>query len=193
MKKLPITQDSSTNIAFTDVDRNRMEIYMRENNFPLYLFTRYMYYAFIRPKELRMLRVKHVDTVGKYILVPGEISKNRKTESTPIIQPLLTLIDLAHHRPNDYLFGAALTPGKGTCSENTPYNWHVEALEAVGLKDQGYTLYSWKHTGAVNAYLSGVGIKQLQSLLRHSSVQITDIYLKSLGLRTDPNIENYNW
>ena len=54
-------------------------------------------------------------------------------------------------------------------------------------------LYFWKHTGAVNAYLSGVGIKQLQRLLRHSSVQITDIYLKSLGLRTDPNTESYNW
>jgi integrase len=66
-------------------------------------------------------------------------------------------------------------------------------LAEGGLRGKGYTLYSWKHTGAVNAHLSGVGIKQLQLMLRHSTVQMTDIYLKSLGLRTDPNIENYNW
>lgn len=61
------------------------------------------------------------------------------------------------------------------------------------LLGKGYPLYSWKHTGAVNAYRSGIGIKQLQRLLRHSTVQMTDIYLKSLGLKTDPNIENYSW
>ena len=70
---------------------------------------------------------------------------------------------------------------------------HTVALAEGGLKGRGYTLYSWKHKGAVNAYLSGVGIKQLQLMLRHSTVQMTDIYLKSLGLRTDTNIENYNW
>jgi site-specific recombinase XerD len=50
-----------------------------------------------------------------------------------------------------------------------------------------------KHTGAVNAYLSGVGFKALQRMLRHKSITVTDIYLKSLGLRTDPKTNTYNW
>jgi hypothetical protein len=49
---------------------------------------------------------------------------------------------------------------------------HTVALAEGGLKGRDYALYSWKHDGAVNAYLSGVGIKQLQLMLRHSTVQI---------------------
>ena len=56
------------------------------------------------------------------------------------------------YRPDDYLFGKNLKSGPNGCSENMPYNRHREALEAVGLQDHGYTLYSWKHSGAVNAY-----------------------------------------
>lgn len=152
-----------------------------------------MYFAFLRPRELRFLRVKHVKVGERAITIPGEIAKNRKMETVAIIHPLLDLIDLKGCKPDYYLFGAGLKPIPGQCSENSPLNWHTNALEACGLKNRGNTLYSWKHTGAVNAYRSGVDIKQLQALLRHSSIQITDVYLKSLGLRTDPNIAYYNW
>jgi len=193
IERLPETQLSTSNIAFTKEDQEKLEKYMIKNHYPLYLFTRYMYYAFIRPRELRFLRVKHVQAKNLTITIPGEIAKNRKTETVAIINPLLKLIDLNGFPANHYLFGAGLKPAKGQCSENSPLYWHTEALEACNLKGRGYTLYSWKHTGAVNAYLSGVGIKQLQAMLRHSTVQMTDIYLKSLGLRTDPKIESYDW
>jgi len=191
IEKLPETDNSEANISFTDTDREALEKYLIENNYPLYIFTRFIYYAFIRPKELRSMKVKHVK--DSYIVVPGEVSKNKKTETIPIIKPLKELINLQEVDPEYYLFGAGIVPAPGTCSENTPYNWHVDALKECGLGDKGYTLYSWKHTGAVNAYLSGVGIKELQKLLRHSKLEYTDIYLKSLGLRTDPNISDYNW
>jgi integrase len=193
ISKLPETQQSTRNIAFTKADQEVLEKYLLEQNYPLYLFTRYMYYAFVRPRELRFLRVKHVQVDNLTITVPGEIAKNRKTETVAIIKPLKVLVDLRGYEGNYYLFGTGLRPAKRTCSENTPLTWHTDALKACGLHGKGYTLYSWKHTGAVNAYLSGVGIKQLQLLLRHSTVQMTDIYLKSLGLRTDPNIGNYDW
>ena len=45
-----------------------------------------------------------------------------------------------------------------------------------------YTLYSWKHSGVVSAYNAGVDIKTIQRQCRHSSLEQTDVYLKSLGL-----------
>jgi integrase len=84
------------------------------------------------------------------------------------------------------LFGKNLEIGTAlSCQTNYPYNAHAAALVATGLDGLGYSLYSWKHTGAVRAYESGLDIKKLQRLLRHSSLTITDIYLRSLNVVND--------
>ena len=144
IERLPETQLSTSNIAFTKEDQEKLEKYMIENHYPLYLFTRYMYYAFIRPRELRFLRVKHVQAKNLTITIPGEIAKNRKTETVAIITPLLKLVDLNGVPPNHYLFGAGLKTAKGQCSENSPLNWHTDALEACKR--------TWLHTLFLETY-----------------------------------------
>ncbi|GAB3938776.1 phage integrase SAM-like domain-containing protein [Larkinella terrae] len=96
---LPKTQVSASNIAFTDDDRIVLEQYLKEHDYELFLFTRYLYFAFIRPRELRQLRIKNIDLTTKSIIIPGEIAKNRKTENTAIIPPLLAVIDLESYHP----------------------------------------------------------------------------------------------
>lgn len=186
---------TSKNIAFTDEDRAKVEEYLLEHEPGVYLFTRFLYYAFIRPGELLEIRFDHLHMRDGYITVHGLTSKNGKTETAQIIPALANEIQtrLEFQQPDHYLFSTGIKPGKYTLSKQVPFRRHEQVLENLGLLKKGYTLYSWKHTGAVNAYRAGVGIKELQSLLRHSSIQITDIYLKSLGLRTDPNLKNYSW
>jgi len=58
---------------------------------------------------------------------------------------------------------------------------HKHFLEKLGFDDR-HTLYSWKHTGVVKAYLAGVDIKSLQRQCHHHSIEMADNYLKSLGL-----------
>jgi len=48
------------------------------------------------------------------------------------------------------------------------------------------TLYSWKHTGGIDYYNVVKDPYPIMQQLRHHSLQITMIYLKSLGLQ--PNI-----
>lgn len=183
------------NIAFTDKDRATVEEYLLKHEPGVYFFTRLMYFAFIRPGELLKLQVRHVHMREGYITVHGLIAKNGKTETAQIIPALAHELQnrINFERPDHYLFSADMEPGQFPLSKQVPFRRHEKALRNLGLLEKGYTLYSWKHTGAVNAYRAGVGIKELQSMLRHSSIQITDIYLKSLGLRTDPNIKNYSW
>lgn len=183
------------NIAFTDEDRAKVEEYLVKHEPGVYLFTRLMYFAFIRPGEILKLQFSHIHMSDAYITVHGLISKNGKTETAQIIPALANELQsrLVFQNPDHYLFSTGIEPGKYPLSEQVPFRRHEKALEKLGLLKKGYTLYSWKHTGAVNAYRAGVGIKELQSMLRHSSIQITDIYLKSLGLRTDPNLKNYSW
>ncbi|MFN3380320.1 MAG: tyrosine-type recombinase/integrase [Runella zeae] len=186
-RKLPETE-TVKNVAFTREHQKIVENWMFENDFELYLFTRFMYHAFIRPKELRALTVTNVDLYARVITIQGTISKNRKNESVPINLTLFGLLSFLDGKMG-FLFGKNLVVGSRLkCQENEPYNRHAAALLACGLNGLGYSLYSWKHTGAVRAYQSGVDIKKLQRLLRHSSLTITDIYLRSLNVITD--IEN---
>lgn len=179
-RKLPETQ-TTKNVAFTKSHQRILEEYMLVNDYPLFLFTRFLYHAFIRPKELRNLQVKNLDFDNWCITVNGSFSKNRRNESVVMNQTLLQYAREFEDKEG-YLFGKNFKLGiNHQCSENYPYNRHAEALKQTGLEDLGYTLYSWKHTGAVRAYKSGVDIKKLQVLLRHSSLEITDIYLRSLN------------
>jgi integrase len=186
---------TSKNHAFTDEHRKVVEEYMLEHEPELYLITRFIYLAFIRPGELLQIRISDLSLDKNYITVSGKVSKSGKNETAQIIMPLrgeiIKRVDFS--RPDKLIFGTGMRPGYTECAKQVPFRRHEKVLKACGLGDSGYTLYSWKHTGAVNAYRAGVGIKELQSMLRHSSVQITDIYLKSLGLRTDPNLKNYSW
>jgi integrase len=174
---------TSKNIAFTDEDRAKVEQYLLEHEPGVYLFTRLMYFAFIRPGEILRLQFSHVHMRDSYITVHGLISKNGKTETAQIIPALAQELQtrLISQKPDHYLFSTGIKPGKYPLSKQVPFRRHEKALKELGLLEKGYTLYSWKHTGAVNAYRAGVGIKELQSMLRHSSVQMTDIYLKSLA------------
>jgi integrase len=54
-------------------------------------------------------------------------------------------------------------------------------LDSIDLP-KGYTFYSWKNTGAVMMYKNGVKMKYISLLMGHSSIEITDIYFKSLGI-----------
>jgi len=98
--------------------------------------------------------------------------------------------------PNDYfyfLFGKDLKASKYKASTNAAYSRHVKALTAVGVHGQGYDLYSWKHTGVVNAYKAGMDVKAIQAQGRHHSLEMTDIYLRGLGLSTQKLVEGMDW
>lgn len=174
--------ESTANIAFTKQHQILLEEWLKQNDPVLFLFTRFIYCAFIRPREIRQLTPKDIDLKRKTITIKGAIAKNKKTQTVPINK---SLFDLLGNIPpsNNFLFGKLLTwIGKGQCSENYAYNRHTVALKQTGLETYGYTLYSWKHTGACRAIEAGVNPRKLQGLLRHSSLEETDTYLRSLGL-----------
>ena len=80
---------------------------------------------------------------------------------------------------NDYLF-----PGNRTgnpVSKNMMSDRHMKILKSLEFT-KNHTLYGWKHTGVVKAFLAGVNIKSIQLQCRHYSIAETDNYLKSLGL-----------
>ncbi|MEO0684800.1 MAG: site-specific integrase [Cyanobacteria bacterium J06649_11] len=148
----------------------------------LSLFIDFIYFCFLRPKEIRYLRVDDIILEEQLIRIPGEVSKNKKTEFITIPDPLLPKLDfIKEMSPNDLLFpnyrDASKPLGKGYM-----YRFHKKFLERLCF-GKGYTLYSWKHTGAVAVAKKGVSLKQLQIQLRHYSLDQTDQYLRQMGVQ----------
>ena len=72
---------------------------------------------------------------------------------------------------------------------NTLPNHYRAYMRKMGFGSE-YSLYSWKHTGAIACVQAGVHVKQLQIQLRHSSLEMTDRYLRQLGVNDLEELEN---
>lgn len=187
------------NRAFTERDQLIVERIMQEKAPGLYLFTRIMYYNFIRPNELRQIRLRDIDFKRKTITIFGDGAKNHRQATIPIHPRLFQLIEEFKDLPKFfYLIGKGLKPGANSLSENAAYNKHCDILftaendNNLSLDEKDYTLYSWRHSGAIRAYEAGTDIKTLQFLFRHTTVQTTEIYLKSLRLNLN-NVILKDW
>lgn len=153
-----------------------------EQDSELGLFVRFLYFCFIRPRELRSLRVGDILLEEGEIRVPGKASKNAKTQFVVIpaaFRPCLA--GLYDRPPGEYVFPSPADRSK-RLGKNTMYRRHAKFLDALGF-GEGYTLYSWKHTGAVAAAKAGISIKELQLQLRHHSLDETDQYLRQMGVK----------
>jgi len=98
---------------------------------------------------------------------------------------------LATMQPDDYLF-VSVTPGSGlrgsvhgSIGKNRPLNHNTvnvifrQYCRAAGLDLSRLSLHSLRHTSAHLRYEAGEDIRSIQQLLDHSSLQTTDIYLRT--------------
>lgn len=156
---------------------------MLEKEPQLWVFVQMMYYAFIRPSELREMKVGDIFFDEGKILVRRDISKNGKQQYVAIPDPLIPVLIEAFQGAalGNYLFSQSNLPGPTMLGVNTMRSRHTKILKALRYS-RDHKLYSWKHTGAVMAVQAGINIKQLQIQLRHHSLEQVDQYLRKLGL-----------
>jgi integrase len=175
--------------------RQQIEVLKKDIKFSdpqLWLFCQLMYYCFIRPGELRFLRVGDIDLSKQKILVRAEISKNKKSQNVAIpIQLFKELEQLRLHQYSDdfYLFSLNYKPGNCVLGYHNARNRFNIYLEKYNFSSK-YKLYSWKHTGAAMCAMAGMPVKDLQLQLRHHSLDMVDRYLKGLGVMDMQRIVN---
>lgn len=198
---IPALKEGGYSYVFADVDRMKVRTqpyyyfqrrqqkelvaYMEENLPELLLFCQFMYYCFLRPKEIRLTKVGDILWDDMNIRIPGKTAKNDKYDIAIIPDAFVKSIEenFLRNSPKEYLFQACHKKytykpiGAKTMSSR-----HRRMLKKLGY-GEGFTLYSWRHTAAVEALKSGVGIKSLSVLMRHSSLEQTANYVQQLGWR----------
>lgn len=179
----PLKARSTPDLYFQRPQVQRLKRVISERDPVLWLFVQFVYYTFIRPNsELRLLQVSHLMLDDQKIYIPGHISKNERSQYVAI--PDAFLPQLQHYwqeMPGAFLFPSTVRDDQ-PISYNVMYNRHRKILQELRFP-KGYTLYSWKHTGAVHAAQAGVSLKDLQVQMRHHSLDQTDQYLRQMGVQ----------
>ena len=185
------------NIAFTEDEKQTLKAHLQQNDRPMYYFTQFIYYCFIRRSELTRLKIENIDWSNRTIVIPSHASKNKKQESVVIPEsfwPVLLEMDLQNKPADWFIFGRKLQPCatqyKNYNHISTRHNTESKALCLSSEKG----LYSWKHSGVCALYSALKGdVYALMRQLRHSDLNVTQIYLKSLGLLDNSAVRSAVW
>lgn len=178
------------NVPFPHAQLKALLSYLKEAHNPLYLCALLMYGCFLRPhREVRLLRRRHLNENCTMITLSG--SENKSKRNRVIQLPTYVSDALSEHGVQN-LLPEQYVLNKGY----QPVNEHYFTTAWTRLKknfptycrlNEGQTLYSFRHTGAVAVYNKTKDPYRVQQAMFHGSLKVTLTYLRSLGLMTKVN------
>lgn len=183
--RLPKTE--SKIVSFTPYELQVMVKHLPSYNYDLYVCACLIFYCFIRPQELARLKVENIDLRKNIIILPGEVSKNKKTEIVTIPVPLRKiLLKFNLNFPGNYfVFGRYQRRSpKYTAPTRIAEAWK-EFCNKVGLEKN---IYSLKHTGVGMALEQNINARDLQLQIRHWSLDQTQEYLEKFNIEPSENL-----
>lgn len=133
----------------------------------------------IRRGELHGSKVIDINLERRIVTINGETSKSKRTKILPINTTLAMNLEDYLQQRKDYktpqLF-VSLNEDKGLSLEGLK-KW-VDKLEKLsGVK---FHLHRFRHTFASNLATKGIGAIQLQKLLGHTDLRMTQVYVRSM-------------
>ena len=157
----------------------RMRAYLYKYNKHFLLACMMEYYTFIRPDELRHIKIGNLSVKDREVTVPSDVAKNRKERrvalNTTILKLMLELrtFDSPSHY---YLFGNNLHPSpEMTYLNRFRYEWGK--MRKALRWPESYQFYSLKDSG-IRDLANAAGVVVARDQAGHSDVAVTNRYLK---------------
>lgn len=181
------------NLAFKPDQLLKVLSFLKAENENLYLCALMMYGTLLRPhREIRLLKRENISTDLTSIILDGYHNKSGRIRKTAI---------------PDYVYKALvekgvdkLPPGCNIFTgEVEPFNEYYfnlcwgrvkKKLLKQGTITPEQTLYSFRHSAAVDVFTRTQNLKVLQTLMGHSNLNVSMVYLRSLDTVdiTDENL-----
>lgn len=157
-----------------------------KNNYPnLYLCCLLAYGCFIRPhREFRLLKRKHFNEDFTEIHLSGFENKSGRVRVVYIpdyVQLELKRLGISELKP-DINLTSRLSHSFNESYFSLQWARAKRKLLKLGYVDSKHTIYSFRHTAAVNVYKKTKDLHLLQQLLGHSNMIVTLKYLRGLGV-----------
>lgn len=163
-------------------------------NYPnLHLCCILTYGCLLRPHhEIRLLKKRHIVKDFSQIQLSGSENKSKRIRTVYISNYLQTI--LKEHLKN------VSDPEVNifTCSRevygvgyfNVMWSKAKKKMLHQGIIEENQTIYSFRHTAAVNVYQKTKDLHILQQLLQHSNMIVTLNYLRGLGEINDDRLKD---
>ena len=167
--------EATINAAFTPQELSSLFEYLKTTDIVLYRVALLMYTTFLRPhQEIRLLKAKFFQFEGRQLVLPPRYTKNGKQTTIPLQSIVLDEFEFVQSMEGeDPIFGKV-----------NPYyfssKWGIKVRDRYPLKEN-QTLYSIRHTAAVETYRRTKDVALIQRLMHHSSMEVTIGYLRSLN------------
>lgn len=163
--------------------RAELANYLREYDWRFMVICELVYFCLLRPNEIVQLKPRMIDFTNQVIVIPADVSKNKKEQYVTIpdvlVGDLRHLIDQAPCRQNEYLFsdGKYLTPGRFMLNPRSLSKRWARLRRKLNLPLE-YQLYSLKDAGITDLILAGIPANEVMYQARHHSLEVTSVYIK---------------
>ncbi len=144
-------------------------------NYNLHMCCLLTYGCLLRPhREIRLLRWQDFDSELKYVSVDGSRVKSKRNRIVPV--PQFIRDELVVGNPHENIFS------------NTPIEFNEDYFKTLWsrfkkqskLIDNNTTIYSFRHSGAIDLFKRTGSITKLQKAMGHSSINVSLTYLRGL-------------
>lgn len=146
-----------------------------------------LYSSGLRISELQNLKKEWVDLTGGYVSVKrGKFDKDR---IVPVTRSALFWLTEFPGGWSDYFFSGM--SGEKISQSGIRRSFRF-ALEKAGIKKKGLTIHSLRHTCATHLLENGAGVRYVQELLGHESIETTVKYTRQLPESMKKNYRQYH-
>jgi integrase len=167
--------EATINAAFTPKELTALFEYLKVTDLILYRVAILMYTTFLRPhQEVRLLRAKFFNFEAKQLILPPRYTKNGKQTTIPLQAIILDEFEFVKKMEVEELIFGKVNP------YYISTKWGKKVRDIYPLKEN-QTLYSIRHTAAVETYNRTKDVALIQRLMHHSSMEVTIGYLRSLN------------
>ncbi|WP_028295405.1 tyrosine-type recombinase/integrase [Olivibacter sitiensis] len=152
-----------------------------EKDSDLYNYVKWIFYSCMRPREIRLLQVKHIDLNARQIkaIAPTAKTGDRYVPISDELMELIQSMSLTELPLNFYVFGRGNKPSEFKTNKDGFSVRYKPIKDQLGL-DNKYTLYGWKHTRVVNLLMAGFSDQEVMTLTGHTDYQSFMAYKREL-------------
>ena len=171
----PLKQTETLHKPITNLKEVLEDI--RAYNHNLYFCALFTYCCLLRPhREIRLLKWRDFSDDLKYVSVDGSRVKSKRNRIVPV--PEIIRKQLMPTKPDNFIF------------TNSPVGFNDDYFKTLWSRykkqskviDKEVTLYSFRHTGAIDLFKRTGVITKLQTAMGHSSIKVSLTYLRGLEI-----------
>lgn len=173
----------------------KLKIYVSEHNKHYLLACYILFYCFIRPKEMSLIKINDISIKNRTIFISENNSKNRKSAVVTINRKIIELmleLEIFSHPGEYYLFSSNYKPGQSHRSEKQFRDYWDRYVRKILKFPKEYKFYSLKDSGVTMMLRNNIDNLSVRDQARHSSILMTDTYTPHDIQEANPVIEKFD-